>query len=87
VAFLGVDSLVPGRGAFSNTEESAAIIRALAGAAARRVVVMEHAKLGRPGCFRGLDTAEIDMLITDSGLDTAGRRQLETEPYTVLFAE
>jgi DeoR/GlpR family transcriptional regulator of sugar metabolism len=87
IAFLGVDSLVPGRGAFAETQETAVIIRATAASADRKVVVMDHTKLGTPACFLGIASDDITCLVTDAGLSPKQRKTLEAEPYELELVE
>ncbi len=87
VGFLGVDSLVAGRGVFSSDLESAAITAAIGECSRRRVVVMDHSKIDERGCFLGLPSEKIDCLITDNGIEGRVREALRSEPYEVVFAE
>ena len=86
IAFVGADSFVPGKGAFSVDEESAALAAAIARCADRKVVVIDHGKLGAKGCCRILASKEIDCLVTDGGLDAKLRKALEREPFKLIVA-
>jgi len=87
IAFVGADSFVPGRGAFSVDETSAALAAALARCADHRVLVMDHSKFGASGSHLILAPAEIDCLITDSGLAAPLRSRIEEDPYKVILAD
>ena len=87
IAFLGVDTLIPARGVFADTHESAAITAAIADCSDRRIVVMEHTKIKSEGCFLGLACDRIDRVITDAGLDGETRALLESQPYELTIAE
>lgn len=86
LAFLGVDTLIPSRGVFADTHESAAITSAIADCSDCRVVVMEHTKIKSEGCFLGLTCERIDRVITDAGLDEATRELLESESFRLTIA-
>ena len=87
IAFVGVDSLVPGRGGFSADADSAAIAGALAHCADRRVVVMDHSKFEAQGCHLVVAAKEIDYLITDAGIGARTRAALAGEPYKLLVGQ
>ena len=66
--FLGVEALGP-RGAYASHEGEAAINAALADAAETVVAVSDHSKLGTSAFALIRKLSQIDLLITDSGVD------------------
>lgn len=86
IAFVGADSYLPGRGAFSLDEASASVAAAVADCADRRVVVVDHTKFGARGCCLVIPSHRVDVLVTDDGLDASMRRRLVSEPYTIQIA-
>ena len=46
-------------------------------AAAKRVLLIDHGKLGKTALHRLADLSEFDLLVVDDGVDAAGRRVLE----------
>ena len=87
IAFIGADSIFPGKGCYARDEISAAIARALARTAEKRVVAADHAKFNAQGFCLVLPGAEMSVLITDQGLDRKVQEQLKNEPYEVIMAE
>lgn len=86
IAFVGADSLVPGKGGFSLDEASAAVAGALARCADRKVVVLDHSKFDARGRHLVIPAAEIHCLITDPGLDEQTRSRLQSEDYELVIA-
>ena len=86
IAFVGVDSLVPGRGGSSIDAASAALARALAQVAERKVVVVDHSKFDAPGCHLVLAADEMDCLITDGGVSAAVQHRLRGTPCELIVA-
>jgi len=84
LAFVGVDSLVAGRGGFSADAGSAAVAAALARCAQRTVVVMDHSKFDAQGCHLVVAAKDMDYLITDAGISAKMRARLAGEPYKLL---
>lgn len=87
IAFVGVDSLVPGRGGFSTDATSAAVAAALARCADCTAVVMDHSKFDAQGCHLVVAASEIDYLITDAGIGQKMRARLAGEPYKLLIGK
>ena len=65
IAFMSCDGLLPGEGAFSHDQESAAIGQALISCASRRVLMCDSRKIGCGGAFRVFEPGQIDDLVTD----------------------
>lgn len=68
-AFLGAHGIVAGESLFTRHEGEAQINAALARAARQVVAVVDHTKLGVHAFARILDTADVDLLITDRDAD------------------
>lgn len=68
IAFVGADSFVPGKGAYSLDEESAAVASALAACASRTVLVVDRSKIDAKGYFLVAAANDIDEVITDADL-------------------
>jgi DeoR/GlpR family transcriptional regulator of sugar metabolism len=85
-AFVGADSFLPGKGAFSLDENGAAVASAIARSADRRVVVMDHSKFNAKCCCLVLAAADINCLITDDGVSEQVRSGLQAEPFKLILA-
>jgi len=83
--FVGIDSLIPGRGAFADTQEDADVILAIRGISDRVVVVADHTKLEARGMFRALDVPQIDCVVIDADLDARMCRRLQADGYELLI--
>ncbi len=80
IAFLGCDSLIPGRGAFAEDVNSAAVGREMARCAERTVILCDRSKFRRGGCHRLFAPEEIDTVVTDGPA-----AELSGEPFKVIF--
>jgi DeoR family fructose operon transcriptional repressor len=69
VAFLGTNGLSVERGLTTPDPAEAAVKRAMINAARRTVVLADHTKIGNDYLARFGTLADLDLLITDSGLD------------------
>lgn len=87
IAFLGVDKLIPGRGGYSDDQESAAVIRAMSRHANKRVIVADHSKIDSSGVVLAVENKTIDVVITDAGISKDHRRQLSKGPFRLIVAE
>ena len=87
IAFVGVDKLIPGRGAYAADHESATMIQAMSSHANKRIVMADHSKIASSGFILALEEKNIDIVITDAGLSAAQRRQLAKGPYQLIVAE
>lgn len=81
IAFISVDSIRPGLGAFSLDEESAAVSAAMAAQASRTVLLADHTKVYGEGAHRTLTRDQIDLLIMDAGASAETRTALQAEPF------
>lgn len=86
IAFIAADSFIPGKGAFSVSESTAAVAHAMAACADKVVLVLDHTKIYARGHRQILPVDGIDCLITDSGVSSEDRAIMENEPYKLLIA-
>lgn len=77
VAFLACNGVCVEHGLTTPDQRDAAVKRAMASCARRIVVLADHSKVGTDYFSRFLDLNEIDVLITDSGLDDELAEQIE----------
>jgi DeoR family transcriptional regulator, fructose operon transcriptional repressor len=69
VAFIGTNGLSVERGLTTPDPAEAAVKRAMIGSARRAVVLADHTKIGNDYLARFGTLADLDLLITDAGLD------------------
>lgn len=86
VAFIGMDSYIPHKGAFTPDRMGSEIALALAECANQRVCVCDHTKFNNHARYLALNPAHIDTLITDAGTASEIREQLDKEPFDVIYA-
>ncbi|MEV5703706.1 DeoR/GlpR family DNA-binding transcription regulator [Actinoallomurus sp. NPDC052274] len=86
VAFLGTNGFTAEDGLRTPDESEATVKRLMLKAARRRVLLTDHSKLGRISLFKYGDLAEIDLLITDTGMPDADVRRLEDGGVKVIRA-
>ncbi len=86
VAFIGANGISVARGLTTPDRSEAAIKRAFIGAARRTVVVADHTKFGSDhfSSFGTLD--DVDVIITDSGLDSHVATEIEQAGPEVVLA-
>ncbi len=77
VAFMGTNGCSPDRGFTTPDPAEAAVKRAMIAAARRAVVLADHTKVGNDYLARFATLAEIDMFITDTGLDARVAAEIE----------
>lgn len=77
VAFLGTNGLSVQRGLTTPDLEEAAAKRAMMAAARRTVVLADHTKFGNDAFSRFGELADVDVVITDSGLDAETAADVE----------
>lgn len=70
VAFVGTNGFSAQRGLTTPDPAEAAAKRAMIKAARRTVVLADHTKFGADALMRFADLRDVDVLITDTGLDT-----------------
>ncbi len=76
IAILGVDGIDPVAGAMAQHEGEASINQLMARQAAQVVVVADSSKIGRRAFARICDVSDVDVLVTDTGLDGCGPGQV-----------
>ncbi|MGZ4781301.1 MAG: DeoR/GlpR family DNA-binding transcription regulator [Oryzihumus sp.] len=86
VAFVGTNGLSRERGLTTPDQSEAAVKRAMISSARRAVVLTDHSKVGIDHFALVSPLAEIDTIITDSGLDAETAAELEGEGPEVIRA-
>jgi DeoR family fructose operon transcriptional repressor len=86
VAFLGTNGFSSARGLTTPDQSEALVKRAMVGAARRRVVLSDSTKSGDDHLHRFADLADIDLLITDTGLDADVAAEIATLGPEVVLA-
>jgi DeoR family fructose operon transcriptional repressor len=69
VAFMATNGLSPERGLTTPDPAEAAVKRAMIAAARRTIVLADHTKIGNDYLSRFANLSDVDLLITDTGLD------------------
>lgn len=77
VAFLGTNGLSVERGLTTPDQAEAAVKAAMVAAARRTVVLADHSKVGNDCFARFAALADVDLLITDDGLDPQVAEEIE----------
>lgn len=86
VAFLGTNGLSVERGLTTPDVGEAAVKRAMLASARRRVILADHTKVGSD-CFARFGVlADVDVLITDTGLDEETAAQIAAQGPKVVRA-
>ncbi|MFI7585539.1 DeoR/GlpR family DNA-binding transcription regulator [Spongisporangium articulatum] len=85
-AFLGTNAISFSRGLTTPDPAEAAVKAAMLAAAQTRIVLADHTKFGRTARARHATLADIDLLITDSGVSTADLKALEAAGVAVEVA-
>ena len=86
VAFLGTNGCSVERGLTTPDPAEAAVKRAMIGAARRSIVLADHTKIGNDYLARFGRLADIDLLITDAGLNEDLVAEVETAGPRVVRA-
>ncbi|ACU35015.1 DeoR/GlpR transcriptional regulator [Actinosynnema pretiosum subsp. pretiosum] len=86
VVFLGANGFSAQRGCTTPDLAEAAVKTAMVSAARRRVLLADHGKHGTDQLSRFAKLSDLDVLISDSGLDRAAARELESEGPSVVLA-
>ncbi len=86
VAFLGTNAFSLEHGLSTPDDAEAAVKGAMVSAAARRVLLADHTKLGRLSVFKYADASSIDVLVTDRGMDARDVRLVEEAGIEVILA-
>lgn len=86
VAFIGANGLSVGHGLSTPDHDEAAAKRAMVHAAHRVVALVDSSKVGQELTVRFADLSEVDVVVTDSGIDAAELAALEETGVEVLVA-
>jgi DeoR family transcriptional regulator, aga operon transcriptional repressor len=86
VAILGVDGIDPEVGATAHHEGEASINALMTQRAARVIVTADSSKAGRRAFARICAATEVDVLVTDSGIDPAQAASLSDAGVRVVVA-
>jgi DeoR family fructose operon transcriptional repressor len=86
VAFMGTNGCSVERGLTTPDPAEAAVKRAMIGAARRAVLLADHTKIGNDYLARFGSLADLDLLITDDGLNDELVMDVETEGVRVIRA-
>jgi DeoR family fructose operon transcriptional repressor len=86
VAFLGTNGCSVERGLTTPDPAEAAVKRAMIGAARRSVVLADHTKIGNDYLARFGSLSDMDLLITDAGLNDELVSDVEAEGVRVVRA-
>jgi DeoR family transcriptional regulator, fructose operon transcriptional repressor len=83
VAFLGANAISPVRGLTTPDPAEAAVKRLMIGCARRRILLSDHSKIGHVSTHKYGDLAEVDLLITDTGITGTDEKALRTAGLTL----
>lgn len=86
VAFIGTNGFSAARGLTTPDQSESLVKRAMVSAARRRVLVSDATKSGDDHLHRFADFADLDLLITDTGLDTDVATEIRTLGPEVVLA-
>jgi DeoR/GlpR family transcriptional regulator of sugar metabolism len=77
---------VSGGNLFQPDQELALVKRAMIGAAAKRVLLVDNSKFGRVALHRVTSLSAFDLVLVDDGINDAGLRQLQEAqvPYQIV---
>ncbi len=78
VAFLGTNGISMSRGLTTPDPAEAAVKRLMLGCAAKRILLADHSKFGTVSGTKHADLADIDLLISDTGLEDQQCDELRT---------
>jgi DeoR family transcriptional regulator, fructose operon transcriptional repressor len=86
VAFVATNGLSPDHGLTTPDRDEAATKRAIVGSARRVVVLADSSKVGMDTAQRFASIEDVDVLVTDDGIDAGVRRTLEKAGLEVVVA-
>lgn len=84
VAFVGTNAISTEHGLSTPDSDEAATKRALIRSARQVVVLADSSKVGAEAPVRFADLADIDVLMTDDGIDELDRKEIEGAGVTVV---
>jgi DeoR family fructose operon transcriptional repressor len=76
VAFVGANGISVSRGLTTPDPAEAAIKRLMLGCGRRRVLLSDHGKIGHVSTHKYGDLQDVDLLITDTGIDDGDEKEL-----------
>ena len=82
-SFLGANGISPARGLTTPDPAEAAVKRLMIGCARRGIVLSDHSKIGQVSTHKYGDLAEVDLLITDTGITGTDEKALRTAGLTL----
>ena len=85
--FFGVDGIDPEYGLTCGTGEEASITQKMMNSSQTTIVLADSSKIGKRGFARICDIADVDILITDSGIPMDIRRKIEDLGVKLIIAE
>jgi DeoR family fructose operon transcriptional repressor len=83
VAFLGANGISHARGLTTPDPAEAAVKRLMIGCARRRILLSDHSKIGHVSTHKYGDLAEVDLLITDTGITGSDEKALRAAGLTL----
>ncbi len=86
VAFVGTNALTVDHGLSTPDADEASVKRAMVRAAQRVVVLADSSKVGREHLFRFAALDQVDVLVTDEGLDETAQKDLIARDLEVVLA-
>ena len=86
VAFLGTNGITVEHGLSTPDHDEAAAKRAMVGAARRVVCLTDASKVGSEAAIRFAALEEVDVVVTDSGIDAESRKAFEATGPEVVIA-
>jgi DeoR family transcriptional regulator, fructose operon transcriptional repressor len=86
VAFIATNGICVEHGLSTPDQRDAAVKRAMIAAARHLVVLADHSKIGSDFLCRFADLGDIDVLVTDTGLDPELAEQIEESGPRVVWA-
>jgi DeoR family transcriptional regulator, fructose operon transcriptional repressor len=86
VAFVGTNGISAGHGLSTPDHAEAAAKRAMVEGAHTVVVLVDSSKIGQEHMVRFADLADIDVVVTDAGIEDADRDELEAHDVEVVIA-
>jgi DeoR family transcriptional regulator, fructose operon transcriptional repressor len=86
ILFVGCDGMSPERGFTTPYRAEVAIKRAMMAAARRTVMMFDGSKIGNDQLYRFASVGDVDLIITDAGVDDATVARLEEQGPVVVRA-
>jgi DeoR family galactitol utilization operon repressor len=84
LAFIGTDGFTLENGLTTHLVEGAEVVKRMALQAARTVLTADSSKYGKTGFVRVLPLSDVDILVTDKGLDSSVSEELRATGVEVI---